>query len=83
MSLGFGGVEIKETPFECMEKLKRNLPIIKEGCLELRNKFTSGQFGDKCLPEVDICYFNYVGIVATYEKIVDYNETGPDIEEVD
>ena len=43
---GFG---IKESSYRVMKELKRNLPSITQGCQELRNKYVSGQFGEKHL----------------------------------
>jgi hypothetical protein len=75
MSLG-SGIGIKEIPSQCMEMLKKRLPKIKEDCRELRNKFINGQFdNDNLLLKVDILYISYIGLVETYQKIIeDYDE---------
>jgi len=86
MSFGDGGSDIKESPQEVMEYLKRNLPFITQNCQELRNKYISNQFGEKQLiSDLWLIYLSYIGLVETYQKIVEYydnSQKGPTIEEI-
>ena len=71
-----GGFGIKETPCQVMKELKKRLPSITQSCHQLRNKYTSGQFGDLAL-EVESIYFAYIEIVFVYEKIIEYYDEPP------
>jgi hypothetical protein len=90
MAFGTGSLGIKETPYQVMEELKSRLPSITQHCQELRNKYTSRQFGDPIF-QVEQIYFAYIELVLVYEKIIEYyndscdsqSRGGPTIEIVD
>lgn len=82
------GCGIKASSYQVMEELKRRLPSITQRWRELSNKYVSRQFGqDQLILSVFSTYLSYIGLVETYQKIVEYyddsQDKGPTIEIVD
>ena len=81
------GTGIQASSYQVMEELRERLPSIVQKCRDLRNKYTSNQFGD-ANGESFATYLALIGLTATYQKIIEYYDDdskarGPTIEEVD